>query len=201
MAGILAKKVEMTRVIKDNKFVPITILEVPSMKVVGHKTLERDGYSAVVVGIVHSKDKTELKKGKNGMNASDFVNVTEFAVDEADLANHVVGSDVTAASLEGVEAVSITGTSKGRGFAGAMKRHNFHGWPATHGSKFHRALGSIGNRKPVRTHKGKKMHGHMGCDTVSLRDVPVELLNTGANLIGLRGPVPGARNSLVQIIF
>lgn len=70
--------------------------------------------------------------------------------------------------------------SKGRGFAGAMKRHNFHGGPATHGSKFHRALGSIGNRKPVRTHKGKKMHGHYGVDTVSLRSVPLEIVNEKA---------------------
>lgn len=191
----------MTRVIKDNKFVPITILEVPSMKVVGHKTLERDGYSAVVVGIVDTKDKAELKKGKNGMNAADFRDITEFAVDETELANHAIGSDVTLNALEGVEKVAITGTSKGRGFAGAMKRHNFHGGPKTHGSKFHRALGSIGNRKPTRTHKGKKMHGHMGCDTVTLKKIPVELVNASANLIGLRGPVPGARNSLVQIIF
>ncbi len=201
MAGILAKKVEMTRVIKDNKFVPITVLEVPAMKVVGHKTLERDGYSAVVVGVVHTKQEAKLREGKNGMNASDFVHITEFAVDEAELVSHEVGSDVTAGALEGIEMVSITGTSKGRGFAGAMKRHNFHGWPATHGSKFHRALGSIGNRKPTRTHKGKKMHGHMGCETVTLKKIPVELLNVGANLIGLRGPIPGGRHSLVQIIF
>ena len=114
MAGILAKKVEMTRVIKDNKFVPVTILEVPAMKVVGHKTLERDGYSAVVIGIVHSKQAPKLKKDKQAMNASDFVNITEFAVEDTELEKFVVGSDITLDALEGVESVSISGTSKGR---------------------------------------------------------------------------------------
>ena len=103
------------------------------------------------------------------------------------------------ADLEGVETVSLSGISKGRGFAGAMKRHNFHGGPAGHGSKFHRALGSIGNRKPTRTHKGKKMHGHYGVDKKTLRDVPLEIVNEAAGIIGVRGPVPGARNSLVHI--
>lgn len=201
MAWILARKVEMTRVIKDNKFVPVTLLEVPSMKVVGHKTLEKDGYSAVIVGIVNTKEAVELKKGKSGLAAKNFRDITEFTVQESDLANFVVGSDMTLTSLEWIEMVEITSTSKGKGFAGAMKRHNFSGGPKTHGSKFHRALGSIGNRKPTRTHKGKKMHGHMGCETVTLKKVPVELVNTDANLIGLRGPVPGARNSLVSIIF
>jgi len=82
-----------------------------------------------------------------------------------------------------------------------MKKHNFHGGPKTHGSKFHRALGSIGNRKPRRTHKGKKMHGHMGCETITLKKVPVELINKDVNIVGVRGAVPGGRNSLVKISF
>jgi large subunit ribosomal protein L3 len=97
--------------------------------------------------------------------------------------------------------VVLTWTSKWRWFSWAMKRHNFHGWPATHGSKFHRALGSIGNRKPTRTHKGKKMHWHYGTDTVTLKKVPVELVNKELSVIGVRWGVPGARNSLVEIKF
>ncbi len=180
---------------------PITILEVPMMKVVGHKTLERDGYDAIVVGIHQSDDAPTIKKWKTGLPKNSFSQLREFRVSESDLEKHAIGSDVTLDLLEGVETVEITSTSKWRGFAGAMKRHNFHGGPATHGSKFHRALGSIWNRKPTRTHKGKKMHGHMGTDTVTLKKVPIELLNKGANLIGLRGPIPGARNTLVQITF
>lgn len=199
MAWILARKVEMTRVIKDNKFIPVTLLEVPTMKVVGHKSLEKDGYQAVMVGI--GSDDAKLGKDKKTLNKGSFSTIKEFAMSDGDADTFPVGSDITLDVLDGVEMIELTSVSKGRGFAGAMKRHNFHGGPATHGSKFHRALGSIGNRKPVRTHKGKKMHGHMGCETVTLKKVPVELVNKDARLIGLRGPIPGARNSLVSIIF
>lgn len=200
MAGMLARKIEMTRVVKGDKFVPVTLLEIPSMQVLGYKTEEKDGYSAIVVGIV-KKDNANLKKGKQALNASDFAQVKEFRIDSNEENSKEIGSSIGFSDLEGVENVRITGTSKGRGFAGAMKRHNFHGGPAGHGSKFHRALGSIGNRKPTRTHKGKKMHGHYGVDQVSLRSVPVELVNENAGIIGVRGPVPGARHSLVQLFF
>ncbi len=201
MAWILAKKIEMTRVIKGNRFVPVTLLEIPAMKVVGHKTIEKDGYQAVAVGICATDDKMIVKKGKTGLAKGGFSIIREFEVAESDMDKFAVGNDVTLDLLEGVESVQITSVSKWRGFTGAMKKHNFHGGPATHGSKFHRALGSIGNRKPVRTHKGKKMHGHHGVDTVTLREVPVEIVNKDARILGLRGPIPGARNSLVSIVF
>ena len=198
MAWILARKIEMTRVIKDDKFVPVTLLEVPKMQVVGYKTAEKDGYSAIIVGLVN-KEEAKLAKGKKGLNVKAFSVVKEFSIEASAEGEKEIGSEIGFAELEGVEVVGLTGTSKGRGFAGAMKRHNFHGGPAGHGSKFHRALGSIGNRKPTRTHKGKKMHGHYGVDRVTLRDVPLEIVNEKAGIIGVRGPVPGARNSLVQI--
>jgi len=188
----------MTRVIKNDKFVPVTLLEVPKMQVVGYKTAEKDGYSAIIVGLV-DKDEAKLAKGKKGLNTKTFSVVKEFSIEASAEGEKEIGSEIGFAELEGVEVVGLTGTSKGRGFAGAMKRHNFHGGPAGHGSKFHRALGSIGNRKPTRTHKGKKMHGHYGVDKVTLRDVPLEIVNEKAGIIGVRGPVPGARNSLVHI--
>lgn len=198
MAWILARKIEMTRVVKDDKFIPVTLLEVPKMQVVGYKTAEKDGYSAIVVGLV-DKEEATLAKGKKGLNTKGFSVVKEFSIEASEEGAKEIGSEIGFADLEGVEVVGLTGTSKGRGFAGAMKRHNFHGGPAGHGSKFHRALGSIGNRKPTRTHKGKKMHGHYGVDRVTLRDVPLEIVNEKAGIIGVRGPVPGARHSLVQI--
>lgn len=198
MAGILARKIEMTRVIKDDKFIPVTLLEVPKMQVIGYKTMEKDGYSAIIVGVV-KKDEVKAGKGKKGLNTKDFSVVKEFDIEVSEENAKEIGSEIGFADLEGVEVVGLTGTSKGRGFAGAMKRHNFHGGPAGHGSKFHRALGSIGNRKPTRTHKGKKMHGHYGVDRVTLRNVPLEIVNEKAGIIGVRGPVPGARSSLVQI--
>ena len=198
MAGLLARKIEMTRVIKDDKFIPVTLLEIPKMQVVWYKTAEKDWYSAIIVGIVR-KEETKLGKEKKGLHTKNFSVVKEFPVDASQEGSKEIGSMIGFRELEGVEVIGVAGISKGRGFAGAMKRHNFHGWPGGHGSKFHRALGSIGNRKPTRTHKGKKMHGHYGVDRVTLRDVPLELVNEAAGIIGVRGPVPGARNSLVEI--
>lgn len=198
MAWILARKIEMTRVVKEDTFIPVTLLEIPKMQVIWYKTDAKDGYSAIIVGIVW-KQEEKIGKGKTALNTKTFSVVKEFRIDQSEEGQKEVWSELGFAEFEGVTSVWITGTSKGRGFAGAMKRHNFHGWPATHGSKFHRALGSIGNRKPVRTHKGKKMHGHMGVDTVSLRSVPLEIVNEKAGIIAVRGPVPGARNSLVHI--
>jgi len=198
MAGLLARKIEMTRVIKGDKFVPVTLLEIPKMQVVGYKTAQKDGYSAIIVGVV-GKDEAKLAKWKASLNPRMFSVVKEFHISQDNEGQKEVGSEIGFADLGWIEMVSLSGVSKGRGFAGAMKRHNFHGGPGGHGSKFHRALGSIGNRKPTRTHKWKKMHGHYGVDRKTLRDVPVEIVNESAGIIGLRGPVPGARNSLVEI--
>ncbi len=200
MAGILARKIEMTRVIKGNKFVPVTLLEVPKMQVVGYKTFQNDGYSALIVGIVKDGE-VSLQGGKKTLNVKAFSEIREFAIDMNSEGKKEVGSEVGFDDLEGVESVSLTGISKGKGFAGAMKRHNFKGGNATHGSKFHRALGGIGTRKPRRTKPGKKMHGHMGLDTITLKNIPLELVNRQAGIIGVRGPVPGARTSLVQVYF
>ncbi len=198
MAGLLARKIEMTRVIKDDKFIPVTLLSIPLMQVVGYKTAEKDGYSAIVIGIAR-KEKAELGTDKKGLNAKNFSDIKEFPIEQSEEGSREVGSEIGFDALEWVETVTLTSISKGHGFSGAMKRHNFSGGPGSHGSKFHRALGSIWNRKPVRTHKGKKMHGHYGVDTNTLRDVKIEIINIQAGVIGVRGPVPGARNSLVNI--
>ena len=118
-----------------------------------------------------------------------------------DLEECVVWSDIDLSVLEWVESVSLSSISKWKWFTWAMKKHNFHWGPKTHGSKFHRALWSIGNRKPTRTHKWKKMHGHHWDIMVTLKKVPVELLNKEASIIGVRGWVPWARNTLVSISF
>jgi large subunit ribosomal protein L3 len=190
----------MTRVIKGTELVPVTLVKVPTVKVVQIKTLESDGYTAVVLGI-QSSDEASLKEGKKAMSANEFSTIREVRVSEEDLAKYNVGDEITLEQLEEVAEVKVIGTSKGKGFAGAMKRHNFHGGPASHGSKFHRALGSIGNRKPTRTHKGKKMHGHMGNERITLKKIGVELVNKDLRVVGLRGPIPGARNSLVVLEF
>jgi large subunit ribosomal protein L3 len=198
MAWIIATKLEMTRVIKGDKFIPVTLLKIPTLKVVGFKTLERDGYDAMIVWVV--KTETELAEGKVTLNKSAFSKIEEFPLVDGDTEKYKTGDVIPASVLEGIT-IEIQGTSKGKGFTGAMKKHNFHGWPGSHGSKFHRALGSIGNRKPTRTHKGKKMHGHHGDIAVTIKKIPVELVNTDMSVVGIRGWVPGARNSFVRVIF
>ena len=201
MAWILAKKLEMTRVIKWDKFVPVTLLEDPQLKVVWIKTVESDGYEALIIWVLSDKKEGKLGEGKKTLNVSEFTTIKEFPLNKGDLEKFKVGDDVTTDILEGIENVNIIAFSKWKGFTWAMKKHNFHGWPGSHGSKFHRALGSIGNRKPTRTHKGKKMHGHHGDIKVNLRSVPVELINKELGLIWVRWWVPGGRNTIVDIIF
>lgn len=200
MAWILAKKLEMTRVVKGDKFIPVTLLEVPIMKIVDIKTIERDWYEAIVVGVTKKTD-LSVKEGNTALSTNSFSMIKEFPISEWELEKYKIWDDIGIDSLESVELVTVSWTSKWRWFAWAMKRHNFHGWPGWHGSKFHRALWSIGNRKPTRTHKGKKMHWHYGDVKVSIKKVPVELVNKEISVIGVRGWVPGWRNSIVSIIF
>ncbi len=184
MAGIIGKKLEMTRVIHNGAFTPVTLVKVPKLEVAQVKTIETDGYTAIVVRM------TDGKK----------ITLREVAHDGA-LSGLAKGDEVSLDVLEGVAEVTVVGISKGKGFQGAMKRWNFSGGPASHGSKFHRALGSIGNRKPRRTKLGQKMHGHMGLDRITLKGVPLVLVNKDLQVVALKGPIPGARNSLITLTF
>jgi len=191
----------MTRVVKGEKFIPITLLEIPELRVVGFKTTARDWYEALIIGLLDKKAEWKLKDWKVSLSKNDFSVIKEFPLNEADAGKYNVWDTIGLDNLEWVELLNIVAISKGKWFAWAMKRHNFHGWPGGHGSKFHRALGSIGNRKPTRTHKGKKMHWHMGNVRVQLKKIPVELINKDMSVVGVRGWVPGWRNSIVSLIF
>lgn len=201
MAWIITTKLEMTRIVKDDKFIPITLLQVPELRVVWFKTLEKDGYDAIIIWVLKDKANAELAEGKVTLNKSSFSRIKEFPVSEQEKGNYNVWDVVSLDVLEGDVKVSVEWFSKWKWFTWAMKKHNFSGGPASHGSKFHRALGSIGNRKPVRTHKGKKMHGHHGNTQFTIKKVPVELVNKEIGVIGVRWGVPGWRNSFVNIIF
>ena len=201
MAGIIATKLEMTRIIKDDKFIPVTLLRVPKLRVVWKKTTETDCYEAIIVWVLGDKTDAKLGKDKKTLNKNDFSVIKEFPLNDGESENFNVGDTISLDNLEWVESVKIESISKWKWFTWAMKRHNFHGWPKTHGSKFHRALGSIGNRKPKRTHKWKKMHGHHWSLKISLRKVPLEFVNKQMSIIWVRWGVPGSRNSKVNIIF
>ncbi len=201
MAWLIAKKLEMTRVIKDDRFIPVTLLKIPTLMVVGKKTLETDGYTALVVGVLKNWAEGKVKEWNKCVSSSLFDEIREFRVEENVLSSYNSWDSITLDLLDGVELVTIEWISKWNWFTWAMKKWNFSWGCASHGSKFHRALGSIGNRKPRRTHKGKKMHGHHGNFTITLKKVSVELVNKEINVVWVRWGVPGARNSLVKIIF
>ena len=185
MSGLVAQKISMTQIARGDALVPVTLLRVPQLSVAQIKTAEKDGYSALVLDAKNKKGKTVKRK--------------EVPYDIAVAMN--VGDALDVGTLEGVAEVKLTSVSKGKGFTGAMKRWNFAGGPGGHGSKFHRALGSIGTRKPRRTKPGKKMHGRHGNKTVTLQSVPVELIDRENNIVALRGPVPGAMNTFVYLVF
>lgn len=184
MSWILGKKLEMTRVIHEGKYVPITLIKVPKLTLVQIKTLEHDGYDALVL---------EMEDG-----SQKCLREVPFSNFMACLAKwDTVSLDV----LDDIKEVETLSISKGKSFQWAMKRWNFHGLGASHGHKYVRSLGSIGTRKPRRTKPWKKMHWHMGLDSITRKHVPLILVNKDLSVIGLKGPVAGARNSLIEITF
>ena len=190
MPGILGKKIGMTRIVQDDgRVIPLTVVECEPNEVVQVKTTDKDGYPAVVLGFSQYKNPTKNKR---------FKHLKEFRVSEEESPKK--GESVKVDLFEADEMVKITATSKGKGFQGTIKRHNFACGPMSHGSHHKREPGSIGAcAKPGRVHKGKKMAGQMGNETVSVKRAKIVYLNPEKNLLGVKGPIPGAKNSLVII--
>ncbi len=173
----------------------VTLLQIIPQEVIRYKTQDKDGYEAAVL----AGGKKELQKAKGQKIQYDWVK--EFPVSDSFKEKFAAGSSVDASLLEGVEQVSLTGTSKGKGFQGAVRRFNLAGGPKTHGSKFHRHIGGLGNRKPRRVQKGHPHAGHMGAETVTLHKRPVaEIITVGEDkFIAVKGAVPGSYNSLLAV--
>ena len=202
-SGLIARKLGMTRIYtEEGAQVPVTVLKVDNVHVVAHKTAERDGYSAVQLGSGTPKIK-RMTKAERGHFAKAKVEpkrkLQEFRV-PADM-TMPVGAEVTADHFVAGQFVDVTGTSKGKGFAGGMKRWNFKGLRATHGvSVSHRSIGSTGNRQdPGKVFKNKKMPGHMGSETVTTMSVQVAKIDVDRGLILLKGSVPGAPGGWVSL--
>ncbi|MBI4127161.1 50S ribosomal protein L3 [Candidatus Peregrinibacteria bacterium] len=191
MSGILGKKIGMTRLIQDDgRVIPLTVIECQPNTVVQIKTVEKDGYPALVLGFDALKKPTKNRK---------YRYVREFSITAADASSFKVGDSVNVDMFGDADAVQITSISKGKGFQGVMKRHNFAGGPRTHGSHAHREPGSIGARaRPGHVHKGKRMAGRMGSDRKTI-DATVVYKDLEKNLLGLKGPVSGAKNTLIII--
>lgn len=205
MKGVLGKKVGMTQVFDESgEVVPVTIIEAGPCFVTQKKTVKQDGYTAIQLGFKEVKPKrlTQPQRGhlrKNNLPPLRYLR--EIRMSEGDLEDYEVGQKISIGIFEVGEIVDVVGTSKGRGFAGVVKRHGFRGGPKTRGqSDRHRAPGSIGQTTtPGRVYKGKRMAGRMGNQRVSAQDLQVVLVDPQRNLLAVKGSVPGARNGLLLI--
>ena len=201
MKGILGRKVGMTeKFTVDGKVIPVTVIEVEPNVITQIKTVENDGYNAVQLGVVDKKEKNATKSEighakKAGVAPKRFLK--EIRVE--DVTQYELGSTIKADTFEIGEKVDVTGTSKGKGFAGVIKRHNQSRGPETHGSRYHRRPGSMGTMRPMRVLKGKKLAGHMGSETVTIQNLEIIDVNVVDNYILVSGNVPGTKNSLVLI--
>jgi len=197
--GLIGRKVGMTQVFEpDGTMVAVSVLAIEPNTVTRLRTTDRDGYTAVQVGTDVVK---KLNKPDSGQlrDLPKVSSIREFRVDSVD--DYSVGQVLAIADLfaEG-DLVDVTGISKGKGFAGVIKRHNFHRGPKTHGSDHHRAPGSIGpGTTPGRVYRGLKMSGHMGDERVTIKKVRVVRTDTDRNLLLVNGSLPGARGSLILV--
>jgi len=197
MKFILAKKLEMSQVFQpDGTVIPVTLVKAGPCTITQIKTKEKDGYVAVQLGFEPAK---KLAKPQAGhlKDLPQFKVLREFRVDDA--SGLARGQVVEAASFVTGEMVEITGTSKGKGFQGPVKRHHFHGHPSSHGHKDQQRMpGSIGAGGVQKVIKGRRMAGRMGGDTVTVKNLKVIEVRDGG-ILAIKGAIPGARNSIIEI--
>ena len=199
--AIIGKKIGMTQIFDaDGKVIPVTVIEAGPCNVIQRKTTETDGYEAVQLGFGEVKEK-HVNKAIKGHFAKSGVSVKkvlkEFRLDEITLN---VGDEVKADVFSEGECVDVTGISKGKGYAGTVKRWGTHRGPMTHGSGYHRGPGSMGAcSSPSRVFKGKRLAGHLGCEKVTVQNLDVVKVDMDRNLILVKGAIPGPKGGIVTI--
>jgi len=200
MKGILGRKLGMTQVFtKDGKLIPVTVVEVEPNTVMQVKTVETDGYNAIQVGVFAKKEKN-ANKAEIGKAKKANTTPKRFLKEIRDYeGTYNVGDVISASVFEVGDVIDVTGTSKGHGFTGVIKRNNQSRGPETHGSRYHRRPGSLGTMLPKRVLKGKMLSGHMGVETVTIQNLEIIEVNENENYILVSGNIPGAKNSLVYI--
>lgn len=199
ITGMIGKKIGMTRVFsEDGTVIPVTAIEAGPCTVTQIKTEDKEGYKAIQLGFGESKRLNKPAKG-HLHDLGDFRYLREFRIE--DLSEIELGQKVTVEIFEPGERVNVVGSSKGRGFAGVVKRHGFSGGPKTHGQQDrHRAPGSVGGgTDPGKTFKGQRMAGQMGNERVTVKGLQIVQSNPERNLLLIKGAVPGARNGLILI--
>ncbi len=201
MKGILGTKLGMTQIYNENgRILPVTVVQAGPCFVVQKKTQESDGYNAIQVGFGEIRENQTNKPEKGHFNKAEIKPLRylrEFRVDNVDEYN--VGQEIKAELFEQGEQIDVTGTSKGKGFAGTIKKYNFQRGPMGHGSKSHRRVGSAGAKGPARVFKGTKRPGRMGAERVTVQNLEVVKVDNERNLLIIRGAVPGPKGSLLVI--
>ena len=200
MKGILGRKVGMTEVFtKEGKVIPVTVIEVEKNTVMQVKTVENDGYNAIQLGVCDKKEKNATKASIGHAKKAN-TNPKRFLKEIRDYeGSYNLGDTIDASLFAAGEVVDVTGTSKGHGTQGVIKRHGQKSGPSAHGSRYHRRPGSMGTMRPMRVLPGKALPGHMGCETVTIQNLVVVEANPAENYILVSGNVPGAKQSLVLI--
>ncbi|MCR4637764.1 50S ribosomal protein L3 [Ruminococcus sp.] len=202
--GIIGKKIGMTQIFDEaGKVVPVTVVEAGPCVVVQKKTVENDGYAALQLGYGDVKVQRVNKPMKGHFDKADVAckkNLKEFRLEDCDALN--VGDIVKADAFAVGDAIDVIGTSKGKGFAGAIKRHNQHRLKETHGTgPVHRQAGSMGAcSSPSRIYKGKGMAGHMGAEQVTVQNLEIVKIDVENNLVAIKGAVPGPKGGIVYIV-
>lgn len=200
--AIMAKKIGMTQIFDENaNLIPVTVLEAGPCTVVQKKTMENDGYEAIQVGFVDAKIKQLIKPEKGHFDKAGVApkkHLKEFRL--VDITAYEVGQEIKADIFAAGEKVDVTGTSKGKGYQGAIKKYNQSRGPMGHGSKSHRVAGSMGAAtSPGRVMKGKGLPSHMGCIQKTVQNLEVARIDADKNLILIKGAVPGPKGTIITI--
>ncbi len=201
--AMIAKKIGMTQIFDDNGLViPVTVVEAGPLTVVQKKTVETDGYNSIKVGYEKVQEK-KLSKPELGQftktKLAPMKHLKEFRLE--DISGFEVGQEIKAEDMfQSGDKIDVSGISKGKGFQGTTKRYGHKGGPETHGSMYHRRVGSMGaNTSPARVFKGKKLPGHMGMDNTTVQNLEVVRVDADRNLILIKGAVPGPKGGLLVI--
>ena len=201
MKGILGRKIGMTQVFTESgKLIPVTVVEVEKNIVTQIKTKENDGYEAIQLGFGNTREKLATKASAGHAAKAQTTPKRFFReIKGVDVNSYTLGQEISADIFTPGEVVDVTGTTKGKGFQGVIKRHGQSRGPMGHGSHYHRRPGSMGTMRPMRVFKGKKLAGHMGTLTVTIQNLEVVAVDTENNVILISGNIPGPKKGLVII--
>lgn len=201
MKGILGRKIGMTQVFTESgKLIPVTVVEVEKNVVTQIKTKENDGYEAVQLGFGEKREKLATKAAAGHTAKAETTPKRFFReIKGVDINSYSLGQEISADIFTPGEVVDVTGTTKGKGFQGVIKRHGQSRGPMGHGSHYHRRPGSMGTMRPMRVFKGKKLAGHMGTLTVTIQNLEIVAVDVENNVILISGNIPGPKKGLVII--